>query len=648
MNRLKCTIQSLLIGCLLMSNFTTQAQNLIKPELKWARGLSGNNGRIVPSSENMYIAKGEGQSVISACTFDGTVDFSTNSTPVELTTDLSAAYIWKCNDDGDLIWVKKIGLDNMSGIAGFPIFSFTSISVNENNGDIYITGFYADSTIDFDPGPGFQNLIPKYERFPGMSLPSYYILKLNAEGEFQWVKSIGYYNAGYIIGTMGNSSGENPLIYFTGFSSSFSSFGTTNPIPFVVESSTFSDSITVESGALGKAFLFCLDGDGNLKWLKAISKGGPNGLSTASIKTDQFDNIYLTGRFTGTVDVSPTPAVYNITGINDFYLIKYNKSGELQWVRQSETGTTVLGGEAIPSAVSPSIGMKLDGNNGIYLSVDFIGPMNFNKMLPYGGPATLINAVYKKSVASTTTALVKYNTSGNFEWVKQIGGTDTLNMTSYSKVSVSKDGKIYLTGRYNEQLDLDPDTTNFIIKGNSNNFIAQYDTAGIFQWGGELTKNIDDASGAFTMDILARNNGDVYVCGTWDGSVDFDPSDSTFVLTPAGQNGGGFVLKLNISAIDTTSNPDPEDSISVIHMRHLDIAATIAPNPTMGMLNLIISESLVNGIVTISNIAGQTVFTRNNLYGKNFNFDLNDLATGTYYLELREGMKKATYKLVKR
>lgn len=651
MNRLKCTIQLLIVSCFLIGSYVSQAQTVIKPELKWANGLIGD-GSLVQASNDHYLEEGEDGNIIHAAIFRGTLDFDPGVDSLKLSANTNTIYIWKCDKEGKFLWVKSINYEGSSPI-GFPLYRLNALSVDQETGDMYLSGVFGDTTIDFDPGPGIVKLEPKINQLSERYAASVFILKLNASGDFQWVRKLEVYNGSGINASAISKHihGEGKLIYFAGRSLPSLDYNTYETAAYDFDPGPGTANILPPHSSNPISYLLCLNDRGEFEWVKLIAENGKTYMNfTVHAMEVNNNSIFITGGFQGTVDVNPAPAVYNIVASQgtDWYLLKYTINGELEWARQSEGGVTVHEGIEKPSVLGNTDKlMELDKKGNVYLAIGHNGPFNFNKLMPYGGAATLINATYYPNSTSTTTALIRYNNNGDFGWIKQIGGRDTANRVERARLSVGEDGTLFLAGRYNNTIDVNPGGESFLLaeNGPNNNYIAQYDTSGKFIWGGNLAQSVMSDSYAEIVGLRAVDSSTVYVSGIWYGAMDFGVDSESFVLTADGENSDAFVLKLKIALVDTTSNIDTTTSV---YNPLLSLGVKVYPNPTVGMLDITSSRSLNNAAVTITNIAGQVVFKRAELIGDKFQFDLSALAAGTYIFELQEGNYRRTYKLAKK
>ncbi len=137
--------------------------------LVWARSFGGLNATsraiTVAASGNVY----------TAGNFQGTVDFDPGPGTYNLTEVGSQdAFVQKLDANGNFVWAKAFGGTS-------PDVCFSVITDNAEN--VYTTGYYQE-TVDFDPGTGTYNLTST----GGADI---FILKLDANGDYNWVEVIG-------------------------------------------------------------------------------------------------------------------------------------------------------------------------------------------------------------------------------------------------------------------------------------------------------------------------------------------------------------------------------------------------------------------------------------------------------------------------
>lgn len=128
----------------------------------------------------------------------------------------------------------------------------------------------------------------------------------------------------------------------------------------------------------------------------------------------------------------------------------------------------------------------------------------------------------------------------SFAWARQFEASSTSEgravIYDYSK------SFIYSTGSFQGIMDLDPGTGTSSVssKGGDDIFISKLDFSGNFLWGLAIGGTNHDAGNSICDDGL----GNIYVCGYFSASVDFDPGPGVFNLTSAGGM-DAFILKLD-------------------------------------------------------------------------------------------------------
>ena len=172
---------------------------------------------------------------------------------------------------GAFVWAKKVGgrgTDNSRAIAV------------DANGNVFIIGTF-ESTADFDPGEGTQNLTSN----GGLDI---FLAKYNSNGEFVWARNIG--GAAFDFGNSFSVSSTG-IVTIAG---SFSGSVNFNPA---------AGTNFIDAGSSSDPFFARYDANGNLVWVKDIAGTGES--AAQSIFIDAAGAIYLTGNFFGTSDFDP-------------------------------------------------------------------------------------------------------------------------------------------------------------------------------------------------------------------------------------------------------------------------------------------------------------------------------------------------------
>ncbi len=205
--------------------------------------------------------------------FGGTVDFDPGIGIANLTGHGNwDIFVSKLDSAGNYVWAKGMGGVGSEGGAAIAI---------DASGNVYTTGYFGD-TVDFDPGSNTANILASgYE--------DAFISKLDASGNYVWVKSIGATTGltngtGIVIDTANN-------IYTIGRFDVTADFNPDTGIAYLY------------SNGPHQIFISKLDSSGHYIWAKDIGSVGHD--EGFSITIDGAGNLYSTGLFNFTVDFNP-------------------------------------------------------------------------------------------------------------------------------------------------------------------------------------------------------------------------------------------------------------------------------------------------------------------------------------------------------
>ena len=102
----------------------------------------------------------------------------------------------------------------------------------------------------------------------------------------------------------------------------------------------FGDTVDFDPGpnvynltAIGGADVFVSKFNSNGQFLWAVSFDAFNEEFGNAIATDIFGNVYLTGRFNGTVDFDPGLGTYNLSP-NGIFVLKLDTNGAFIWAKK--------------------------------------------------------------------------------------------------------------------------------------------------------------------------------------------------------------------------------------------------------------------------------------------------------------------------
>ncbi len=275
---------------------------------------------------------------------------------------------------------------------------------------------------------------------------------------------------------------------------------------------------TLLSAGASDIFVSKLDSLGNLIWVRQI--GGTEADYPGSLGLDASGSVYLTGYFNGTADFDPSGSFFNLTsfGDDDIFVSKLTAAGDFAWAVQ-------MGGTGSDRGAS----IAADGSANVYITGTFEGVADFD-------PG---NSYTYSSVGFRDAFVTKLDSSGNFIWANQIGGS-LLEMGA--SVAADGDNNIYVTGGFQGIVDFDRDTSKYSLSaiGDWDVFVTKLDSTGSLIW----AKSFGGGAADIGYGIKVENSTDVYLTGYFGGLVDFDSGSNTFNLTSAGGN-DGFVCKFD-------------------------------------------------------------------------------------------------------
>lgn len=266
--------------------------------------------------------------------------------------------------------------------------------------------------------------------------------------------------------------------------------------------------------------------------LDVLTQAGSNSLFNdegTAIAHDANNNVYVVGRFVGTMSFSGSSITITSPSLNNnVFIAKYDANGVLQWARQA--GSSGNDTRAFGVAVS---------NNAVYVSGYFQGTINFNTP-----SATGSNEI--TSAGGYDAFLAKYDLDGGFQWARRAGGTQ--NEASMSKVAIRGSdiywlGTFFGTANFNNPSATGSNELNSA--GGADVFVAKYNDAGALQW-------IRRAGGIFDEQPrgIATSIGGIFVVGDFYDSMNVNGSNTINADNSAGCASSctdGFLFRLDFS-----------------------------------------------------------------------------------------------------
>ncbi|MFA9214051.1 MAG: LamG-like jellyroll fold domain-containing protein [Candidatus Methylacidiphilales bacterium] len=414
-------------------------------------------------------------------------------------------------------------------------------SAYDEAGNLYVSGQFF-GTVDLDHGTGAYLLTAagNYDAF---------VAKYNSFGQILWAMRMG----GTLAESVNHLSIASGYVLLTGF--------------FQGTMTVFAPNITFPLTSVSSSadiFMARLGTDGLFYNAYKIGMGGND--DGKCIKSDADGNIYLSGLFsspnnTTNVNFNVLGGTNNLlaAGSEDGFIVKYNSSFVLQWVKS-------YGGGSFNDAV---LTMDIDNNQNVYAAGFFNGTnAGFN------------NNIFLTSVGGADAFISKIAANGNTIWAKRFGGG---NGDVINSIKLNTSGAIYAGGNFNGLANLNPNGTaqNFTAVG-GDAFISKLDTnqataLWIKQFGGSGLDNLN----GLDLDTL----GNVYSTGSFIGAAEFPIGISASALN-SGSWKDIFVSKLNTNggfvwskALGTVLE---DDGYSISVTANGNSAYITGSNPTFG------------------------------------------------------------------
>jgi len=315
-------------------------------------------------------------------------------------------------------------------------------------------------------------------------------------------------------------------------------------------------------------------------WLD-LSSPNPIKWGAWSVATDQNNNVYSTGVFTGSISFGSN-TLTNPTGETSFYINKINSGGVVQWAIQLPVTTYMFppvicqknGILYVAGAFAGSVGigsntittsrghyalfvLKLDLNGNIIGYTPEFGGLCNTLAYTLGITVNSLNEIYLTgradgvfSFSSTLLSnsegsyayLAKFSSDLNTIWAIQSNSTATYPKSRGWGITLDNNENVIIGGWFTQ--DIEFGTTSFNANNNTggvNPYIAKFDNAGNCQWirGGQGPQYYY-AGPVYT--VVSDKSGNIYYAGSIDTTMVIDgntlnPANGTFFYckyTPTG------------------------------------------------------------------------------------------------------------------
>ena len=404
---------------------------------------------------------------------------------------------------------------------------FARAVATDASGNAYVASYFSNS-VDFDAGSGatVRSASGPYD----IAVTSY-----AADGSFRWTYTIGGSGADVPFNIKRASDGA---LYVTG----------------AITAGAICNGHVLPNGGDRDILLMRISSGGVCEWAIAIGSSGDD--EGHDLAIDSNGDVVITGQFAGTVDFDPGSGNVSLVsrGGTDGFVARYGSDGVFKSVAQ-------FGGPGD------------DAGNAIVLRTDrdVIVGGTFNNVATFGSalaPQLLTSAGgFDFFVARLAPTL-------GLQWAVRGGGSGN-DVIGTGGIVATASGVIYVSGTFTGNAIIATGGATLVSHGDADVFIANFDATGasaglLRSFGGTGT----DAVSSLTLDA----SGNLYLSGSFQGSVDFDPGSGVHVVNALSTSGAadGYVMSLTSAGDLRWVNPI---SAAVAGDTHFAIAAGLALSP---------------------------------------------------------------------
>ena len=429
---------------------------------------------VTPTSDGGYIAGGYFNS--SSINLGNGVTLTNNGD--------EDGFIIKYDARGKVQWAKSIGESKNDRIQ--------SVAETRDGGYI-VGGYFNSSSINL----GNDVILNNNGSQDGM------IIKYDENGEVQWAKAIGG-STNEQINSVASTSDGGVIVVGDAYNSRRIDLG--NGVILTTHGSFNFDGIIIK-----------YDVNGITQWAKAIGGTGHDYIDSITSTSD--GGVIVGGEFdSDSIDLGNDVTINNAyAGNSDGMIIKYSSTGEVEWA--TSVGSNMS--ECIYSVVQTSDG-------GVIVGGEFSGDS-----IDLGNDVILINN--SSSYFSTDGMIIKYDSKGDVQWAKAIGGNLDEQILSVNSTS---DGGVLVGGNFeSNNIYLG---NNVVLNNNSSEdgMIIKYDENGEAQW----AKAIGGSDNDYIQSVAQTNDG-LCIAGGYFESSRIGLGDDKELINNGGKD--GLIIKLN-------------------------------------------------------------------------------------------------------
>ncbi|MBL0031367.1 MAG: T9SS type A sorting domain-containing protein [Bacteroidetes bacterium] len=466
-------------------------------------------------------------------------------------------------------------------------------------------------------------------------------------------------------------------------------------------------------------FITKLDGSGNFLWVKTF--GGTGFDHSTKVKCDNNDDILLCGTFEYTVDIDPGIGTNFINdSMGNYYLLRLDNNGNYKSVIQSGSSNAIQTFNVKPNnnlilgcrnkikeldstnteifnlntGVGDVYDIEIDNEDNIIIE----GCRSYaitNDFDP-GLDTFIINNV---SNMGNDVYILKLDSIYNFKWARLVGGQD-IEYVLFDFFNIDDNGNILFSVNSSSEICYRSNIIDSCFTLNTStpsSYNFKLDINGNLVWMENIFASLNNHvnHGNINTDLI----GNIYVSGTYKGTIDFDPGPGVYLRSSPNNNtfiqvldsnynflnyfeyiGGSRIIQLltdsagnmyaagftmqqvNFDSIGgrSTDTTDLFDSffikynnlsLQILETNFITSSLKIYPNPGKNYINLeYLSEAGKTDYVSLTDLNGRTLYTISiKGYSENKFLQIPDLnlSPGLYNIQLQNEKTRINKKYIK-
>lgn len=366
----------------------------------------------------------------------------------------------------------------------------------DSQNNLYATG-YMDSNISLENGI----VVDWAGEYGSIHNSDFFLVKYDTSGTPLWATTAVNASLSEAGGTqLFVSENDDIYVLFEGGNALSYNYDFGNGVSLVKNSDSYFDSFVIKYNSSGVA-----------QFVTNVIELNTADFNGFDLVVDDTENIYVVGNAKGHLDLG-NGVFFNSTNTN-FYLIKYNSSGDTQWLKQPLNDS-----ESISSAQS----VYVDSLGNIYVGGSWTNNLNLTGTISYTNDL------------DSNFFINKYDSDGNLIWSRtsDYGG-------QYLHEMKIVNNNIYVLG------SLKFTSNNLTINGNlittlKGSFIMKYDIGGNFIWAQSVGNTSEYVNNLVFHDNYVGDNFDV----DDNENIYFTTMDSNSIITSFGNNSDGVSVEI--------------------------------------------------------------------------------------------------------